>query len=258
MRKSCHSNYVPVKYIARGAAGSVWLVCDGTKRDYSKHCDYAAKIILFQGSDDERNFLKEVYAMKKFGPLGVCPKIYDAMICTRTGKRLNRSHNPIHKYLVERYDIPDDDKKITYGMFVMTKIDGDLGDYQKKYGVSEQQAAAMKRELRRKFTVMLDAGFFYPDVHGGNILFRIKKGRVIWYFGDMDIITVEEALVKEKRRYERLMVRYERGLRGRSVVKMPKPKKPLEALKWNIDLQREIIDETVDDAVRGIANRGGI
>ena len=236
IQRSCDSTYIPTKLKAAGkGGGSVWIACQ------DDDCDYVLKVVPFRNKWMETSFLKEVYAMKKLGPLKVCPQIYEAMICEKKSLEIHRSKRIIDHFLVDAYEIPDNQTPYIYGQFIMTRMGGDLKQFYEQHELTPKIAKKAKKQLKKKFKKMLKHNFIYTDVHEGNLLYKMDGDQINWFFGDMDIDTFDEYRVKAIKRRQKAIVAKDDWI----------PPEPNQARKDEIEYRLNAIDTVFDLALKG-------
>lgn len=159
--KNCFSTYKVIKSIGKGYFGEAFLA-ERDNKQYAiklirieKYFFYTSKYYNFDAIHNEMN------AMKKLGPLGISPHLYDYYICK------NENNEYILYMIMEYMNMGSLDNYISQG---------------------NKLTNGLKKQLKEKIHTMHSHGIFHIDLHNGNILLHKKADNKIEPFiGDFGI-----------------------------------------------------------------------
>ena len=167
--------YVPKKYLASGAHGSVYLVCEDNNE---RNCNYVVKIMHPIKMMKEHSILQEMKITTEMGrakehlpPVG--PKVLATFSC---------------KGEVNYHD--DDWMETTLFFIVMEKMDYTLKDYLEIYKLrcefTREEKSECEKEvieiqqhildkLKEMYKNIQQRGYIYTDVHNNNVMLNVDN-----------------------------------------------------------------------------------
>ena len=166
--KKCFDTYKVIKSIGKGAFGEAFLL----ERDNKQ---FAVKVIDIEPYIFDLNYPtlhNEINSLKKLGPLGISPKLYDYYIC--------RNEMGVYKLY----------------LFMEYMNMGSLSNYLDN--PDNVFTHEMKRQLKSKIKQMHSYGIIHDDLHRGNVLVHKdeKTGKIDLFIGDFGLSKNKDKLIK--------------------------------------------------------------